>query len=88
MKEANQKAAKRKTIEQRQIKRVIKASIIPVPDNNCEEFIDETIVENGEEDISKSNFKKNIKLDESSSKEFTILGGEHFIGKKKVRITT
>lgn len=79
-KDAKQKAAKKKTLEHRQLKRKIKATIIPVPDNNNEEFIDTSIIEN-EEDKRKI---KKIKLDSSSLEGFTILGAENIVNHKKV----
>lgn len=76
-KEAKQKAAKRRTIEQRQFKRELKSQIIPVPENNNDEFIDKRITNetyqiNGNKDLI------------NALEGFTVLGDNSFIDKKKV----
>ncbi|CAH1108618.1 unnamed protein product, partial [Psylliodes chrysocephalus] len=81
------KKAKQKTLESRQIKRKIKASIIPVPENNDNEFIDKTIenivqVENEESQEGKA---KKQKLDPKTLEGFTVLGGQNFANKVKVK---
>lgn len=86
-KEFKQKAAKRKTIEQRELKRKIKASFIPVPENNTDEFIDKSVFETVEE--KNKNFdedNKKILIDASNLSGFTVLGAENFVNKKKVKI--
>lgn len=84
--ESKQKAAKRRTIEQRQFKREVKARIIPVPENNVDEFIDKTIIENGEDQKVNDVSNNVLKLVPSSLEGFTVLGADNFAQKKKVRI--
>lgn len=82
IKDAKQKAAKSKTLEYRQIKRIMKASIIPIPEHNFDNFIDKTI-ENEEIEIKNSEEKKqNVP---PSLDGFTVLGNDKLHEKLKVR---
>ncbi|KAJ8928953.1 hypothetical protein NQ314_018405 [Rhamnusium bicolor] len=85
------KLAKQRTLESRQIKRELKAKIIPVPENVNDEFIDKTITEeliNTEEQIQGTDKTGEIKKPKQSTKNlegFTILGSENFAKKSKVK---
>lgn len=84
-KESKHKAAKKKTIEQRELKRKIKASFIPVPENNNDEFIDKNVIETADEPNKIENVEnKKIQIDPSNLSGFTVLGAENFANKKKV----
>lgn len=80
-----QREAKRKTLEHREFKRKIKAGIIPVPEQNIEEFIDKSITESEGYVENNSNEIKEPKLKPVSIDGFTILGDDTFSQKKKVR---
>ncbi|XP_023025923.1 putative ATP-dependent RNA helicase Dbp73D [Leptinotarsa decemlineata] len=84
-------AKQRETAESRQIRRQIKASIVPVPENKNEEFIDEDVkehIEEGNEEIegdADKSPKKKPKLDLKDLEGFTILGADSFARKSKVK---
>ncbi|KAG5870989.1 hypothetical protein JTB14_013460 [Gonioctena quinquepunctata] len=80
------KTAKQRTLESRQIRREIKASIIPVPENEIDEFIDKNVKGNEENDKDDSKpAAKKQKLDPKALEGFTILGNDSFASKNKVK---
>ncbi|VEN50520.1 unnamed protein product [Callosobruchus maculatus] len=87
-KEHKRKAAKLKTIESRQIKRDLKAKIVPVPENKDDDFIDKS-VEGFKEDtkvgeLDQPSVSKSLNVDPKQL-GFTILGADNVASKSKVK---
>ncbi|XP_072398479.1 probable ATP-dependent RNA helicase Dbp73D [Diabrotica undecimpunctata] len=82
------KQAKQRTLQSREIKRKIKASIINVPDNINDEFLDKTVenlvITQNSDNIDESKHKKR-KLGPESLEGFTVLGAENVANKVKVK---
>nr|CAH7713422.1 unnamed protein product [Callosobruchus chinensis] len=87
-KEHKRKAAKQKTIESRQIKRELKAKIIPVPENKDDDFIDKSVEgfkeDTKDEDLDQLSVSKKPTAD-SNELGFTILGADSVASKSKVK---
>ncbi|CAG9821643.1 unnamed protein product [Phaedon cochleariae] len=86
-KQSEIQSAKQKTIEARKIRREIKASIISVPENTNNEFIDKTVeepIQNESINTEKPSNKKR-RLDPALLEGFTVLGADNVSNKTKVK---
>ncbi|CAG9854493.1 unnamed protein product [Phyllotreta striolata] len=81
------KEAKRRTLENREIKRRIKSTIVAVPENTSNDFIDSNIEKLLETQSSQNEVKDNDKPEINSQKleGFTVLGTQNFANKLKVK---
>ncbi|KAJ8924518.1 hypothetical protein NQ315_007316 [Exocentrus adspersus] len=82
------KAAKQRTREARQIKRELKAKIIPVPENTTDEFTDQTVFEEAatsEQSTKLEGNNKKWKPDSKGLEGFTVLGEASLVKKQKVK---
>lgn len=82
---ALQQEKKTNAIEKRLRKKQLKADIVSVPKNTEDEFIDTHIKEVEKQEENEKEAKNNYKVGSEKIEGFTVLGGDNFDKKGKVR---